>query len=749
MANFKRDIGGTSFKPQSQTVFAPNNELARSQAESLTTFVKAAGAGFAAEKGMQQTGAGETGAEADAAVEAAFKQPPAPAPVDSEVEESDPTADTMAKRKAEFLSKADLNDKRLQSAVDQGLISSQEANNRRLQNRKEFASNPISAIFIDSYDRVVGGGRAGAGRKAFFGKTAAEKGAEAALTAEMTQRESDKFMAQNFVKQGFAKNEQEGINFIQEGRANQAALKILQSKDQLTQTESAKKVDIENDNMFAKEAQGFLALLASTPKAEDLRNFGIRMGVLREQMVLGINRANLSESDHKRAVSEVDNRIKEWTTRVNDASYAEYHKKVTTELKSVQSYQETAAYKKMFDSNPALFSAFKNLPPDIATQVFEYTVDRTSSGGQMFANSDMGKTMLASMDDITVDSLKLKGLDTIMTHSPVDDPAVNATGAATVSDPKILNKVAEIQTDDEYAATLSKFKGKQLGQVVSGRDFNMFARNHPAKAFTTIQEMARESLQVQYATHAEIPTRISAISLAKPTRGNVLEGNVSQRKRISSDVTLSPRMLADVSAAEKAARNNPSLWNTKFETINDYLSNLFTSNGPQPKDVTPTKEAEPTFAVDGGAKIKVDESSIKQAEGERLESYVDTEGFLTAGIGHKLSDAEKSEYPEGTAVPQKVVDKWFKEDTAEAKAGAERIISANLLEAAPPEVDQVLTEMVFQLGEAGTKKFVETLDALRIRDYDRAADEMLNSEWAEQTPERAKNASDRIRSLAK
>ena len=54
--------------------------------------------------------------------------------------------------------------------------------------------------------------------------------------------------------------------------------------------------------------------------------------------------------------------------------------------------------------------------------------------------------------------------------------------------------------------------------------------------------------------------------------------------------------------------------------------------------------------------------------------------------------------------------------------------------------------MVFQLGMTGVSKFKNTLKAVKEEDWDTAADEMLDSVWAKQTPERANELSSTMRS---
>lgn len=57
----------------------------------------------------------------------------------------------------------------------------------------------------------------------------------------------------------------------------------------------------------------------------------------------------------------------------------------------------------------------------------------------------------------------------------------------------------------------------------------------------------------------------------------------------------------------------------------------------------------------------------------------------------------------------------------------------------------VLAEMVFQLGISGVRKFAKMLDALNRQDYESAANEMMDSQWAKQTPERAQRLADLMR----
>lgn len=64
-----------------------------------------------------------------------------------------------------------------------------------------------------------------------------------------------------------------------------------------------------------------------------------------------------------------------------------------------------------------------------------------------------------------------------------------------------------------------------------------------------------------------------------------------------------------------------------------------------------------------------------------------------------------------------------------------------------PELIDVLCEMAFQLGWGGLHKFQKMFAALKEGAYATAADEGLDSQWARQTPKRAKALMTIVRGL--
>ena len=127
---------------------------------------------------------------------------------------------------------------------------------------------------------------------------------------------------------------------------------------------------------------------------------------------------------------------------------------------------------------------------------------------------------------------------------------------------------------------------------------------------------------------------------------------------------------------------------------------------------------------------------IKHHEGFRKSVYQCTEGFDTIGYGFAIKDLELDEDIAEEILMRKV-EKLIK-----------RVRSKfDWLDSVPHEVQGVLVEMSYQMGLSGVSKFKKALHAMQMFQWKLAADELLDSRWAKQTPNRAKELSDIIRSL--
>lgn len=117
---------------------------------------------------------------------------------------------------------------------------------------------------------------------------------------------------------------------------------------------------------------------------------------------------------------------------------------------------------------------------------------------------------------------------------------------------------------------------------------------------------------------------------------------------------------------------------------------------------------------------------LRLHEGERLTPYRCTAGKLTIGVGRNLEDrgitAEESAY-----LLNNDIDREWK------------ALTTNLpwVTGLSDVRQRVLLDMSFNLGIDGLLKFKNTLATIRRGDYNKAADMMLGSLWAQQVKGRA------------
>ena len=129
-------------------------------------------------------------------------------------------------------------------------------------------------------------------------------------------------------------------------------------------------------------------------------------------------------------------------------------------------------------------------------------------------------------------------------------------------------------------------------------------------------------------------------------------------------------------------------------------------------------------------------NKIKHHEGFRSRVYQCTEGYDTIGYGFAIKDLELDE-----DIAEQILIK--KLDSLQ-----ERIKSKfNWFDDSPQEVKNVVVNMCYQLGVSGFSKFKKTIYLLETEQYKEASVEMLDSLWAKQTPNRAKELSEILSDL--
>ena len=133
---------------------------------------------------------------------------------------------------------------------------------------------------------------------------------------------------------------------------------------------------------------------------------------------------------------------------------------------------------------------------------------------------------------------------------------------------------------------------------------------------------------------------------------------------------------------------------------------------------------------------------IKIHEGFRNKIYLDSLSKKTIGYGHLITKDDKFE--EGVEYSREELDELFEKDFQKGWNLMQVFCDENNLRSISDTAKEILCEMIFQMGFAGVSKFKNMIKALKNRDYKQASIEMLDSRWAKQTPNRAKELSNHM-----
>ena len=134
-------------------------------------------------------------------------------------------------------------------------------------------------------------------------------------------------------------------------------------------------------------------------------------------------------------------------------------------------------------------------------------------------------------------------------------------------------------------------------------------------------------------------------------------------------------------------------------------------------------------------------------EGVKYEIYNDHLGYPTFGIGHLVRDND----PEagaalGTPISEDRVIEAFNEDVETVLSDC--AILYDDFDELPEEAQLIIANMMFNLGRPRLSKFKGMKAGVDARDWKKAADEMVDSAWYRQVPNRAGRLVTRMKALA-
>ena len=133
-------------------------------------------------------------------------------------------------------------------------------------------------------------------------------------------------------------------------------------------------------------------------------------------------------------------------------------------------------------------------------------------------------------------------------------------------------------------------------------------------------------------------------------------------------------------------------------------------------------------------------------EGVKYEIYLDHLGLPTFGIGHLVTENDPEHGQEvGTAVSEERVAEVFEQDVQITLDECQRLYSD--FDELPEECQLIIANMMFNMGRPRLSQFKGMKAGVDARDWNRAADEMVDSKWYRQVTNRAQRLVDRMRAI--
>ena len=131
-------------------------------------------------------------------------------------------------------------------------------------------------------------------------------------------------------------------------------------------------------------------------------------------------------------------------------------------------------------------------------------------------------------------------------------------------------------------------------------------------------------------------------------------------------------------------------------------------------------------------------------EGVRYVIYLDHLGLPTFGIGHLVTKTDsESGQAVGTSVSKERVAECFDMDVQSVINDCNKLY--NNFKDLPEEVQQIIANMMFNLGRTRLSKFKGMKRGVDSMNWNQAADEMVDSRWYRQVTNRAQRLVERMR----
>lgn len=611
MPNYETQIQGPNLGGLSQGYSSvQRGGSSQAVAELLTTAVGYAAKAYGsseAKKAGKAIGGEETYEAAGLVADQASEELAGLAADKSTYQGRDVTKDQAKDLRNQVFGRVLTNQKRIQSAVDRGLISSTEATARLSVLRNEALSNPLIAPYQNELDNALYTTTGGSGTT--FAATAEENRAAAKKKGELAALEETQKQVSGMIQTGVATNEKQALNYISQLEAQKRQMAFLDEK-RATLGLTSQEVYAANQTFQTQQAtEGYSAIVqwqASGGDANQKQQLQLKLvndGELTKQSI----RARAFSKDGQlliqaeqlaAQIAEVDKRTKEFTDMLNDQSGTQKLTDQIAQMNAAMDLKGTQINVDLSKRLPVMY-ALKDQP--VAQKWFIDTVTGTNKlkNEWMLSTNPIMKVIAGLPDSELNDKVSAAG-EKFLNGGALDntDSAIASTtllqrGGAGSADTAYSNNpeqtlkaltdipftIKGVANNDEWKRKASTPEGKdQLAAVIQGAASRVVL----ASAY---KAGAQESSS-RYGGQASlpIPTEIVVRREEPSAVANKMLMQGATRKPASyatwkidtKGVPVSDEYRSEVANAYRLGESNPEVWQEDFATIDAWISHLFT-----------------------------------------------------------------------------------------------------------------------------------------------------------------------------
>jgi len=132
---------------------------------------------------------------------------------------------------------------------------------------------------------------------------------------------------------------------------------------------------------------------------------------------------------------------------------------------------------------------------------------------------------------------------------------------------------------------------------------------------------------------------------------------------------------------------------------------------------------------------------LRRDEGVRYRPYVDSRGFETVGVGHKILPSEKNRFSQFVALSDGQVNFILNEDIAAKRA---QLGALPWYAALDPIRQDAICNMAFNMGVEGVLGFHHMIAALEAQNWQEASDQCAAPHWIAEVHERGNRIAEQL-----